>query len=128
MTYRDHIERCNRHDFRDRIPWTIAGALAGYVTRALARRLADEPDVFARIGDGLALADHLGEPADRTRAVAGLLDRLRRDGVIPALRDEEYSVRQYIGGEELMRIDRSAAEAFGVLSTGFHLNGVRGSR
>jgi len=126
MTYRDHIERCNRHDFRDRVPWAIDGAVAGYVTGALARRLADESDVFARVEDGLALADHLGEPANRTRAVAEVLDRLRCDGLIAAQRDEEYSVRQHIGGGELMRIDRSAAEAFGVLSTGFHLNGVRG--
>ena len=126
MAYRDHIEHCNRHDFRDRVPWTIDGALAGYVTRALARRLADEPEVFDRAGDRLVLADHLGEPADRTRAVAGVIDRLCRDGVIAARRDEDYAVWQHIGGEELMRIDRGAAEAFGVLSTGFHLNGVRG--
>ncbi len=126
MAYRDHIERCNRHDFRDRVAWTIDGAPAGYVTRALARRLADEPDVFARAGDGLVLADRLGDPEDRTQAVAGVIDRLRSDGVIAPQRDEDYAVRQYIGGGELMRIDRSAAEAFGVLSTGFHLNGVRG--
>ncbi len=126
MGYLDHIELCNRHDFRDRVPWTIDGVVAGYVTRALAGRLADEPDVFARTTNGLVLADHLGDPEDRTRAVAGLLDRLRSDGMIAALRHEDYSVRQHIGGGELMRIDRGAAEAFGVLSTGFHLNGVRG--
>ncbi len=127
MNYLYHIRHCNSHDLTDLVIWHIEGRKAGLVGPQLASRLRDFPDVFIRDSCALELNKRLSTVRDRTSAVSDLLDRLREDSFIGPLRNEPYAVAHRPGGEALMIIDRSAATAFGVISTGFHLNGTIGA-
>ncbi len=127
MGFLDHIRRCNAHDLSAFVPWTIGGRRAGYLRPALARRLAGFPGVFEGGADGIALSDRLADPPARTAAVAEVLARLREEGLGGPRRDEPYAVAERVGGPALMEIDRGAAGPFGIVATGFHLNGVVGA-
>jgi hypothetical protein len=126
MSFLDHVRHCNTHDLSDFAPWSIAGKRVGYLRAGLAARLAESPEVFAPGPAGLTLADTLKTPAARTDAVEGVLARLRADGLGGRRRLEPYAVAEHVGGPQLMTVDRGAASALGIISTGFHLNGFVG--
>jgi len=127
MSFLDHIRRCNTHDLSGFTPWFIGDVKVGYVTRTLAGRLRDHGDVFEASGGRVRLRDAIATPEDRTEAVEGVLESLRADGLGGSRRLEPYAVSGVAGGAALMTIDRGAASAFGILSTGFHLNGTVGA-
>ena len=127
MGYLAHLRYCNRHDLSDMVPWFVAGNHVGYLSAPLARRLDAFPRVFSVGADAVAMADGLSGAEGRTRALDEVLERLRAEGFTGEHRDEQYAVCSRIGGPELLRLDRGAAETFGILCTGFHLNGVCGN-
>jgi hypothetical protein len=128
MNFLDHIRRCNAHDLTQFVPWFIGAARAGYVRPALAKRLQDFPDVFETGAGGLLLLPSLRTPLERTVALKNVLAKLREDGIGGPHRLEPYAVVERVGGPSLMAIDRGAASAFGIISTGFHMNGTVGGR
>ena len=127
MPYIDHIRRCTRHDLTDLVAWRIADHKVGYVDGRLARRLLDFPTVFERQGDDITLTSALATVAERSRAVDEVVARLREDGLIGAARAEAYAVKSHVGAPPLMTLDRGAAGRFGIICTGFHLNGTVGN-
>ncbi|MDA1309366.1 MAG: DUF4743 domain-containing protein [Proteobacteria bacterium] len=126
MNFLDHIRRCNAHDLTRFVPWFIGAGRAGYVRPALAKRLRDFPDVFETGAGGLMLSPSLQTPSERTAALEDVLAKLREEGIGGPQRLEPYAVAERVGGRSLMTIDRGAASAFGIISTGFHLNGTVG--
>jgi 8-oxo-dGTP pyrophosphatase MutT (NUDIX family) len=126
MNLLDHIRRCNAHDLTRFVPWFIGAGRAGYVRPALAKRLRDFPDVFETGVAGLMLLPSLRTPSERTAALENVLAKLREDGIGSPQRLEPYAVIERVGGPPLMTIDRGAASAFGIISTGFHMNGTGG--
>lgn len=124
MRFLDHIHRCNSHDLSRFTPWSIMGRRVGYLAPDIAVRLRDFPDEFQPVPEGFALRETLKTPTERGDAVECVLARLREDGLGVGRRVEPYAVCEHVGGPPLMTLDRGAASAFGIISTGFHLNGI----
>ncbi len=113
MAYVDHL-RALTWSIADFRPLRLAGATVGYLHHDHARLLAGHPELRAD-GDGFAV---------RAEGLERLGLALHQAGVIGAPRGEPYAVASRFAGPELARVDRSAAVALGVLSTGVHVNGV----
>ena len=124
MTFLDRVEEANRHDLSAFCRWRIGDVVAGHVRTDLKTRLADCSDVFRLVGDDLEVVPALDDVQSRTEAVDALLPQLREDGFVAGAVGEQYGVVAEVGATPLMAIDRGAVEAFGVIATGFHLNGL----
>ena len=61
--------------------------------------------------------------ADPSLALAAINAALRRQGLIPAWRDETFSVVTELGAAPLARIERASARFWGTLTFGAHANG-----
>jgi len=103
----------------------FAGAhRVGWLRPAFVARLAAWPRVFAISADGLAFAPELADAATRSKALAGVLQALRDEGLFPGWRDELYALHATPAGEELLRFERAAAKRFGFVGPASHLNGL----
>jgi 8-oxo-dGTP pyrophosphatase MutT (NUDIX family) len=123
--YMGHIRLCNRHDMTQFRPWWIGDALVGYLRPRFAGRLLEFGNVFSQgPGGGVRVHPALASFSDRTEAVAAVLDILWAGGEAGRQREEYYGVVTTIGAPPLMAIDRGAVTHFGVISGGFHLNGI----
>lgn len=60
----------------------------------------------------------------RTKAVATVMAKLRKDGVITGWRDEQFQVSATYYSDPLFLIERSATNILGVLDYGVHINGL----
>ena len=76
------------------------------------------------MSDHFALSDALVNPQDRTMAIEEMLEILRTEDPKLSKLNEKYAVKGNINGKTLMEIDRGAADFFGILNTGVHLNGI----
>jgi 8-oxo-dGTP pyrophosphatase MutT (NUDIX family) len=123
MSLLDHIERCNAFTPADYRPFEISNRPIGAVRHRLAERLAAFPGVFNVTDGTVRLDDRLASPAQRTTAVAAVLDQLRQAGDFPKALGEDYRVVSQWGDVPLLLIDRSAISAFGLRAFGVHLNG-----
>ncbi len=123
MGYLRHIIACNRHDPAGFRPLVVAGATVGSVRHALAERLAEFPAVFATTAEAVTLNPALGDFADRSAAVASVVDTLVAAGTLPPLKRETYPVLTRWGADPLFGLDRGAVPAFGVTAYGLHVNG-----
>ena len=63
-------------------------------------------------------------PESRTRAVAAVMEELRRGGIIPGWRDELYPVSDSFYDPPLFLIERAATDLLGILGYGVHVNGI----
>ena len=127
MGFLFHISRCNQYDLKEFIPWRISGKTVGYVHKKHAKYLEAFPKIFVAMSDHFALSDTLVDPRNRTVAIEAMLKILRAK--YPKLRklNEKYAVKENVNGKTLMEIDRGAADFFGILNTGVHLNGISNS-
>ncbi|MEO5372859.1 MAG: DUF4743 domain-containing protein [Alphaproteobacteria bacterium] len=123
MAFTDHITACNRHDLTRFRPFIIGGERLGWVSHDVAERLRDYPETLEVTDGAVVLSGRLTTPADRTAAMAEVLERLVERGVLSRLRGEPFAVSLCYGAPELMRIDRAAVPLFGVRAYGVHLNG-----
>jgi 8-oxo-dGTP pyrophosphatase MutT (NUDIX family) len=111
-------------DYTKLLPLRAAERRFGWVDPAFAPVLARFAEVFACEAERIALADALVTPAARTRAVAGVLEVLRAEGLVVGWRDEQYEVYAEASGEPLFRIERAAVKRFGIRGRAAHLNGI----
>ena len=121
--YLQYIKRCNNADLSDFVPWSISDKVVGYVSKDTASKLLTFNQIFYERNKSLHLSETLNTPSLRTKAVAKLLDALRAENLGGKKLYENYAVRERIGQPSLMSIDRGASTYFGIISTGFHLNG-----
>jgi len=124
MGFLFHISRCNQYDLKEFLPWRISGKTVGYVHKKHAKYLEAFPKIFVSMSDHFALSDNLNDPENRTRAIEEMLKILRTEEPELSKLNEKYAVKENINGKTLMEIDRGAADFFGILSTGVHLNGI----
>lgn len=127
MGFLFHISRCNQYDLKEFLPWRISDKTVGYVHKKNAKYLEAFPKIFVSMSDHIALSDTLVNPRNRTVAIEAMLKILRAK--YPKLRklNEKYAVKENVNGKTLMEIDRGAADFFGILNTGVHLNGISNS-
>ncbi|MDC1172131.1 DUF4743 domain-containing protein [Alphaproteobacteria bacterium] len=121
--YLQYIKRCNNADLSDFVPWSISNEVVGYISKDTASKLLTFDQIFYERDKSLHLSEVLNTPSRRTKAVAKLLDTLRAESLGGEKLHENYAVRKRIGHPTLMNIDRGASTYFGIISTGFHLNG-----
>ena len=92
---------------------------------------------FARPAEGFSQGFHisdaavemapgLGDFAQRSAAMAEVLERLRTDGSIKGWRDEPYPVGDRFLRPALLQMERAAVPLFGVRAYGVHINGFTG--
>ena len=123
MSYLDHIKACNTWDFSGYHGFWIEGVRVGWVRHAFAEQLARYGDAFTLAAEGVHLAGRFAGFAERTGALAAILERLVTDGVVPRTRGEQYPVLPAWGAEPLCAIDRGAVNHFGITAYGLHVNG-----
>lgn len=123
MSYMDHIKACNTWDFSGYRGFWVDDARIGWVRHGFAEALAPYGDAVSVAADGVRLLGAGPGFAERSRAVAGLLDRLVADGVVPPLRGELYPALPAWGAAPLFAIDRAVVNHFGVTAYGLHVNG-----
>ena len=100
-----------------------AGVALGLVDDARAARLRGF-DCFDVTPDAVAMNPGLATPDARSAAIADVAATLRREGALPAWRDELYAVGPEFDSPPLFRIERGAARSFGVRTYAAHVNGV----
>ena len=100
-----------------------AGTALGLVDDARAERLA-RFDCFDVSPGVVALDSALATPDARSAAIADVAAALRREGALPAWRDELYAVAPVFDAPALFRIERGAARYFGVRTYAAHVNGI----
>lgn len=101
----------------------IEGVDVGRVDDARASRLAAF-DCFRVTDDAVILDPRLGEPGMRSAALAAVALALRREGALPAWRDELYAIAPGFGRPPLCVVERGAARYFGLCTYAAHVNGV----
>jgi len=126
MSYLDRIQFSNRRDLAGFVPWKIEESVVGYLRPGLRDLLARWPDVFEITSTEVMLHRSLTEFESRSSAVDQVLPSLREEGYVRPAVGECYGVVETLGGDPLMQLDRGAVEGFGIISTGFHLNGIVG--
>lgn len=124
MGFLFHISRCNQYDLKEFLPWRISGKKVGYVHKKHAKYLEAFPKIFVSMSDHFALSDNLVNPKNRTTVIEEMLEILRTEEPKLSKLNEKYAVKENVNGKTLMEIDRGAADFFGILSTGVHLNGI----
>ena len=100
-----------------------AGTALGVVDDARAARLAGF-GCFDVTPDAVVLDSGLAAPDTRSAAIADVAATLRREGALPAWRDELYAVAPAFDAPALFRIERGAARYFGVRTYAAHVNGI----
>ena len=124
MTFLNHISICNNTNLSDFIPWNIGNELVGYINQTVASRLLRFNKIFKEENHSLKLSDQLQTPEERTGALTEILKVLRNEELCGIELKENYAVTAKIGQPVLMHIDRNASDLLGIISTGFHLNGI----
>mmetsp|Transcript_16957 Transcript_16957/g.46548 ORF Transcript_16957/g.46548 Transcript_16957/m.46548 type:complete len:431 (+) Transcript_16957:311-1603(+) len=136
MLYR--IRECNKipEDLRSRIvEFNLDGCVLGKVDTKVAEMLcstkpSDGPCVFEMATDGGKTYLTLSEEAagttveSRTLAVGGVMEELKRTGIVTGWRDELYPISDSFYNPPLFLMERAATDLMGVLSYGVHINGI----
>ncbi len=121
--YVRHFVACNQHDLSGYVPFLIGGKRYGRMKKDNAAFLLEETDLFAALGDGLALADRFADFSTRSEALKQATLALSARQKRSALRREMYAIVEKWGDEPLAQIDRAAVPWFGVRAWGVHVNG-----
>lgn len=128
MSFLDHIRACNAYDLDRFRPFVVGAERVGWVRRDFAAMLAAFGDVFGVDDDTVTLAPALKTRAERSAAVAHVVDALAARGAVRERRGELYPVAPEFGRPPLLLIDRAVVAQFGVRAYGLHVNGyVRGA-
>lgn len=125
MSLLDRVNRCRQWEPGNYRPFRVGSERVGWIGHEFAERLARFPEVF-RVADAVALAPDLDTCAARSQAVAGVLLRLKDQGLVPGWRGESYPVATSFFAPPLLAMERAAVPLFGVQGYGVHLNGYVG--
>lgn len=123
MSLIERLDACARFTPENYRPLIVAGRTLGRVDHAFAATLAGFGDVFSVRDNAVELSPGLDTPETRTEAVAGVLARLRRDGLFPGWRGEHYPVSESFYAAPLLTVERATVPRFGTMGYGVHLNG-----
>ena len=124
------LDRELRFDTSGLLRFCVGDHAVGWLLPGLARRLAHWPEVFSVRADSIAFTGRLDSAQARSAAIAPVLERLRKEGLVSGWRDEAYRVPPRggasgeAGGPELFRMERAARKLFGIESHASHLNGI----
>ena len=122
MSFRDHINSCNRFDPASVVPLTAGNARIGLLRRDNADALRRFRDVFAVGEHGVELV--AGGNVDAvSRAVDAVVDALVAEHRVPKWRNETFAVAPRWDMPPVFRLDRGAVPFFGTRAYGVHLNG-----
>ncbi len=123
MSLIDRLDACARFTPENYRPLIVAGRTLGRVDHAFAATLAGFGDVFSVRDNAVEILPGLDTPDTRTAAVAGVLARLRDDGLFPGWRGEHYPVSESFYAAPLLTVERATVPRFGTMGYGVHLNG-----
>ncbi|GAV19100.1 hypothetical protein MMIC_P0029 [Mariprofundus micogutta] len=123
MPYIDHIRALNHWQPDNFLPFVIDGQRMGYIRHAFADQLARFPECFVVTMDEVMLNPQLTGFAQRSNAVAEVLECLSKTGVVKPLMGEMFPVLAEFGTPAAMQIDRAMVSQFGIRAFGQHLNG-----
>ncbi len=121
--YLRHIHSCNPPVREPFVPWFIGNQVVGWMRPWLVGRLRGYSTLFEVGEDRVVLSAKLGSFADRSAALAGVVEQLAGQGLITAPMGELYPVTPAGRQAALCVMDRAAAAYFGVRAFGQHLNG-----
>jgi hypothetical protein len=124
MSLLDRIRYSQRRDAGGFRRFVVAGLRLGWVAHGLADRLRGFPAVFAVSDDVVRVVDALDGFESRSSAVGDAVLRLREEGWFPGWRNEAFAVAPDFHAAPLLRIERSAARAFGIRCYCVQLNGM----
>jgi 8-oxo-dGTP pyrophosphatase MutT (NUDIX family) len=124
MSLMDRVAECSQFEAADFRPFVVAGQPVGLIAHSFADVLAGFPDVFLVTGVDVTLDPALDTHDARSTAVADVLRRLARQGMVNGWRDEPYPVAAAVGQPPLMTMERAAIPLFGVCAAGIHVNGI----
>ena len=124
MGFLDHVQKCNKYDLSQFLPWTIDNKKVGYIHKDNAKYLLAFPKIFDPKPDHFSLSDNLTNPQKRTIAIEKMLESIRCENPALSKLSEQCAVKENTNTIKLMEIDRGAADFFGILNTGVHLNGI----
>ncbi len=127
MSLLDRIEACRRWEPDRYRLFMVAAKPVGWVTDDFAQRLKDFPKVFHVYDGSVQMAKSLSGFAERSAAIAEVLERLRTEGLIKGWRDEPYPVGTDFYAQPLLQMERAAVPLFGVRAYGVHINGFTGA-
>lgn len=122
MGYLRHLKLCNNFDPRLYTPFRLDGKQVGWVTPQFGKRLQQEP-IFVIHDHEITLIPELQHFQQRSDALAEVVVKLHREGLINTILNEPYAVTHGPRDEALCLIDRAAAVLFGLRSFGQHVNG-----
>ncbi len=117
------IDELNQYDPADFADFVVNGSVLGAIPVRKLDLFARHPDVFQVAPGRVVLHPRLDTADARTRAVAGVLNVWRAEGMFPGWRDELYRVSPGFHAPPSMYLERSAASLFGIHAYGIHLNG-----
>ncbi len=123
MSLLDRARVCRRWNPDDYRPFLVDGRQMGWVTHALAQRLADFPEVLRVEGRGVELRPAIAGYTARSQAMDGVVEQLIATGHVPRRRNELYPVLRDWQETPLFALDRGAVPIFGVRSFGVPLSG-----
>ncbi|MBO6947650.1 MAG: DUF4743 domain-containing protein [Rhodospirillales bacterium] len=123
MSLIERLDACARFTPGNYRPLVISEKMLGRVDHAFAETLSAFDDVFEVTPDAVALSGTLADPAERTDAVARVLEKLRDDGLFPGWRGEHYPVSESFYAAPLLTVERATVPRFGTMGYGVHLNG-----
>jgi len=136
MLYR--IRKCNEmpENLRSRIvDFQVDGCVLGKVDPKVAEILCSTKvtaglSVFEMVTDKskayLTLSEEVAGTTveSRTQAVGGVMEELRRTGIVTGWRDELYPISDSFYNPPVFLMERAATDLLGVLSYGVHINGI----
>lgn len=126
MALVDRVRLFRLPDFSRLRRFMVGREQVGWILHPIAERLAGIPEVFA-VGPGeVRLSPELRDFESRSRALAGVVAELTKEGRLPKLRNEAYPVATSFHAPPLLELERSAVPSFGTLAFGIHLNGFVG--
>ncbi len=123
MSLLDRARFCRIWNPDDYRPFVVDGRQLGWVTHALARRLADFADTLLVTDRAVTLSPAVAGFQRRTEAMDQVVRALIDSGEVPRWRSERYPVLRDWQETPLFALDRGAVAIFGVRSFGVHLNG-----
>ncbi|CAE7040249.1 NUDT20 [Symbiodinium natans] len=107
-------------------PLRVAGEPLGATLPAAAAELARFPEVFRVTDEAVDVVAGDSVPS-RSKAVAGVLQRLREEDTVPMLkgwRNEEWPVKASFHSAPALVVERAAGPLLGVRGYGCHVNGI----
>jgi len=126
MSLLDRVRHCMRRDMARFRPFLIDTTRVGWVADEIADLLRAFPATFSVTADAVRLAPGLDGFEARSDAVDTVLRQLHAQGALTGWRDETYAVAPSFHAPPLLRIERAAAPAFGILTHCIHVIGFCG--